>query len=98
MRLVIIIWAVIAVFSRGGHEPPRREVQRPPMPPDTQKKIDAIFDWVMNTTNVQRMGEAERNKLIAEGKAKATTDGDDMGWLFKPNLEEAMDAWLSKES
>ncbi|KAK4497777.1 hypothetical protein PRZ48_010430 [Zasmidium cellare] len=47
-----------------------------------QKKVDAIFEWTNNTTNVGRLPEAERRKLIAEGKVK-DTHGNDMGWLFR---------------
>lgn len=59
-----------------------------------QRRIDAIFDWATNATNVQRMPEAERKKLIAEGKVKEgkAGEGDDMSWLYKPNLEEEVRA------
>jgi 2-polyprenyl-6-methoxyphenol hydroxylase-like FAD-dependent oxidoreductase len=56
-----------------------------------QKRIDAVFDWATNGTNVQRLPEAERQKLIAENKSKnpnASNDFDDMRWLYQLNLED----------
>ena len=62
-----------------------------------QKRIDEIFDYATNATNVARMSEAERHKLIDEGKAKeAAPDDDGMEWLYRPMLEEKMKEWLSK--
>lgn len=51
-----------------------------------QEKVDAIYDWTTNTTNVGRLPEEQRKKLIAEGKVKQL--GNDMSWLFRPNIEE----------
>lgn len=53
-----------------------------------QRRIDDIFDWLTNYQNVERLPEAERKSLKAEGK---TTDkaekGDDMSWLYQPTIE-----------
>ena len=61
-----------------------------------QRRIDAIFDWVTNSQNVQRMPEAERKRLLAEGRIKegAAGEGDDMSWLYRPSLEEEVNDWL----
>lgn len=59
-----------------------------------QKRIDAVFDWATNKTNVQRLPEAERQKLIANGKVKdpkASNDFDDMRWLYDLNLEQVVE-------
>lgn len=56
-----------------------------------QARINVVFDWATNSTNVQRLPEAERNRLIKEGKAKdpkTTQDFDNMGWLYKLDLNE----------
>ena len=55
-----------------------------------QRRVDAIFEWATNATNVQRLPEAERKKLIAEGKVKEgkAGEGDDMSWLYRPKLED----------
>lgn len=58
-----------------------------------QKRIDAIFNWVVNSQNVSRLPEEDRKRLVAEGKA---SDGDDMSWLYRPTLEEDMDVWLRR--
>jgi len=62
-----------------------------------QKRIDAVFDWATNATNVQRLPEAERKKLLAEkkGENEKCGDGDDMRWLYHPKLEEEAKAWLA---
>lgn len=52
-----------------------------------QEKVDDIYEWTTNTTNVGRLPEEERKRLIAEGKVK-DTHGIDMSWLFRPNIEE----------
>lgn len=56
-----------------------------------QERIDAVFDWATNGANVQRLPEAERQKIMAEAKLKnphATQDRDDMGWLYNLDLRE----------
>ncbi|CZT14291.1 related to salicylate hydroxylase [Ramularia collo-cygni] len=58
-----------------------------------QERIDAVFDWTMNGSNVSRLPEAERQRLVAEGKVKEN-QGDDMSWLYKPVLEERIKAWI----
>lgn len=62
-----------------------------------QQRIDAVFDWATNVNNVSRLPEAERKKLIAEGKVKESKagEGDDMSWLYQPNLEQEVKTWLS---
>lgn len=64
-----------------------------------QRRIDAIFDWATGSTNIERMSEEERQKLIAEGKLKdgRASYGDDMSWLYGPNREEQFDAWVGCE-
>lgn len=60
-----------------------------------QKRIDAVFDWATNGTNVQRLPEAERQKLMAENKLKnpnASGISDDMRWLYQFDLEDEVKA------
>lgn len=60
-----------------------------------QKRIDAVFDWATNGTNVQRLPEADRLKLLAENKLKnpnASGISDDMSWLYQFNLEDEVEA------
>ncbi|KAK4947857.1 hypothetical protein LTR10_013365 [Elasticomyces elasticus] len=62
-----------------------------------QQRIDTIFDWATNATNVQRLPQADRDRLVREGKAKdanATENFDDMRWLYQPQVDQAIDAWL----
>lgn len=58
-----------------------------------QERIDAVFDWTTNGSNVSRLPEAERKRLIAEGKVKEN-QGDDMSWLYKPVIDEKIEAWI----
>lgn len=62
-----------------------------------QQRVDAVFDWATNSTNVQRMSEDERQKLIAEGNLKETTvaSGDDMNWLYRSTLEQDIRNWIA---
>jgi 2-polyprenyl-6-methoxyphenol hydroxylase-like FAD-dependent oxidoreductase len=54
-----------------------------------QRRIDEIFDWATNSANVSRLSEAERQKLIDEGKVKKDAGGDaDMDWMYRLKLEE----------
>ena len=56
-----------------------------------QARIDAVFNWATNAQNVQRLPEAERNRVIQEGKAKnpnVLAAFDDMRWLYQPNLDQ----------
>lgn len=60
-----------------------------------QQRIDAVFDWATNATNVMRMPEAERNRLIQEGKfkdPKSNEDFDDMRWLYSFDCEKEVAA------
>jgi 2-polyprenyl-6-methoxyphenol hydroxylase-like FAD-dependent oxidoreductase len=62
-----------------------------------QTRLDAVLDWATNATNVARMPQAERDRLVQEGKAKDanTTAGfDDMRWLYEHKIDEKMDVWL----
>ena len=52
-----------------------------------QQRIDAIFDWATNVTNVTRLPEEERAKLEAEGKLDSSRN-DDMGWLYGYDAQE----------
>ncbi|KAK5115199.1 hypothetical protein LTR85_009957 [Meristemomyces frigidus] len=65
-----------------------------------QKRIDAVYDWAMNATNVQRLPETERKKLIAEGKINdgKAGEGDNMRWLYRPNLEEEVKVWIDRKA
>lgn len=63
-----------------------------------QQRVDVIFDWATNATNVQRLPQADRDKLVREGKAKdanATENFDDMRWLYQPQIDQTIDAWLA---
>lgn len=56
-----------------------------------QKRIDTVFDWATNATSVARMPEAERNRLIQEGKVqdpKSNENFNDMRWLYQLDLEK----------
>ncbi len=64
-----------------------------------QKRIDTIFDYATNITNIQRLPQAEREKLVQEGKAKdADTDKDfeDMRWLYNSTADQEINDWLQK--
>ena len=65
-----------------------------------QARIDAVYDWATNATNVQRLPEAERRRLIEEGKVKPGKVGerDDMTWLYAKDLAEDVQAWKAKEA
>lgn len=65
-----------------------------------QERIDAVFDWATNATNVQRLPQADRDKLVKEGKAKdanATEGFDDMRWLYRPDIDNKISDWLESE-
>ena len=49
-----------------------------------QRRVDAVFDWATNTTNVQRLPKGERDKIIAEGEVSMSSgdNADDMRWLY----------------
>ncbi len=65
-----------------------------------QSRVDAVFDWATNSTNVQRMSEEERKKLLSDGKIKenGAAQGDDMSWLYRPSLENDVKAWIASHS
>ncbi|EME42596.1 FAD binding-domain-containing protein [Dothistroma septosporum NZE10] len=68
---------------------------------ERQKRIDAIFDYTNNYTNVNRMPEAERKQMLAEGKVKVKvkgSDNEDMGWLYQPEIDEKVHAWLESRA
>lgn len=59
-----------------------------------QTRIDAVFDWATNGTNVQRLSEAERQKVMAESRLKnpkASEDRDDMRWLYQMDLDNEIE-------
>jgi hypothetical protein len=58
-----------------------------------QERIDAVIDWTMNASNVNRMPEKEREDLIKEGKIRDPKWGDDMRWLYQLDLDEEMQ-WM----
>ncbi|ETN43911.1 uncharacterized protein HMPREF1541_11042 [Cyphellophora europaea CBS 101466] len=60
-----------------------------------QQRIDQVFDWATNATNVQRLPQAEREKLLKEGGAKSQQETDDMRWLYKPGWDEVMATWVA---
>lgn len=65
-----------------------------------QERIDAVFDWATNATNVQRLPQAERDRLVKEGKAQdanATEGFDDMRWLYQPDADRKIRSWLESE-
>jgi ClpP class serine protease len=60
-----------------------------------------VYDWATYGNNVQRLPEAERNKLIQEGNMKYGAnleDVDDMRWLYQHKLEETIGAWIKTQS
>ncbi|EMC95178.1 hypothetical protein BAUCODRAFT_530137 [Baudoinia panamericana UAMH 10762] len=59
-----------------------------------QKRIDAVFDWTMNASNLQRLPEAERQRLLDAGKHKGP--GDDMSWLYGYEVDEEIRAWVQQ--
>ena len=66
-----------------------------------QKRVDDIYDWSMNVTNVQRLPQADRDKLVREGKAKdgnVTKDYDDMRWLYNSTADQQINDWLREQS
>lgn len=62
-----------------------------------QDRIDAVFDWTENSANISRLPEAERKRLFAEGKVKEG-HGDEMSWLYKPDIEHKIDQWMQSDS
>lgn len=64
-----------------------------------QARIDAVFDWATNRTNIQRMPLEEREKLIREGKVvdfSNVENFDDMRWLYQPNTDKLIDEWVNE--
>ncbi|KAM3413775.1 hypothetical protein BST61_g10459 [Cercospora zeina] len=61
-----------------------------------QDRLDAIWDWTENTNNVNRLPEAEREKLIREGKIRSG-QGNDTGWLFRYDYDEVVKDWTDKK-
>lgn len=58
-----------------------------------QERVDAVFDWATNATNVQRLPRAEREKLMQSGAAKSQQETDDMRWLYKPDWDAVVAEW-----
>ena len=66
---------------------------------ERQKRIDAVFDWATNTTNVARMSEAERAKVVAAGRVvEEKKPEEDMRWLYEPTLEGHLEEWIRERS
>jgi 2-polyprenyl-6-methoxyphenol hydroxylase-like FAD-dependent oxidoreductase len=65
-----------------------------------QHRVDAVFDWAVNSTNVQRLSEGERKQLVAEGKLNQTPSGsgDDMSWLYQSTLEDDIRTWIKNHA
>ncbi|OAG42189.1 hypothetical protein AYO21_03643 [Fonsecaea monophora] len=62
-----------------------------------QARVDAVFDWATNKTNVQRLPMADREKLVREGKvvdASSVDNFDDMRWLYQPDTDNIIDTWI----
>ncbi|KIW98869.1 uncharacterized protein Z519_00532 [Cladophialophora bantiana CBS 173.52] len=65
-----------------------------------QARVDAVFNWATNKTNVQRLPLAERERLVREGKvidASNAENFDDMRWLYQPDTDNVIDAWVSQQ-
>jgi 2-polyprenyl-6-methoxyphenol hydroxylase-like FAD-dependent oxidoreductase len=65
-----------------------------------QERVDAVFDWATNKTNVQRMPQAERETLVREGKAAdagKVENFDDMKWLYEPDTHQRIDEWIARK-
>lgn len=56
-----------------------------------QARIDAIFDWAMNVTNVSRLSHDERAQLQAAGKLGKESN-DDMSWLYGYDAEQEFES------
>lgn len=66
-----------------------------------QTRIDAVFDWAVNGTNVQRLPEAERQRVLAEAKLRnpnVSEDRDDMRWLYSLNLDSEVERLFDTSS
>jgi len=63
-----------------------------------QRRVDAVFEWATNSTNVQRMSEEDRKNLINQYSARerVTAQVDDMSWLYQPNLEDDIKTWIAE--
>jgi 2-polyprenyl-6-methoxyphenol hydroxylase-like FAD-dependent oxidoreductase len=64
-----------------------------------QARVDAVFDWASNKTNVQRMPQEERDRLVREGKvldASNDENFEDMRWLYRPDADKLIDDWAAK--
>ena len=64
-----------------------------------QDRIDAVFDWATKATNVQRLPEAERQRLIKEGKVKPGKEGegDNMAWLYRTDPGVELQDWIANQ-
>ncbi|KIX93888.1 uncharacterized protein Z520_10513 [Fonsecaea multimorphosa CBS 102226] len=66
-----------------------------------QARVDAVFDWATNKTNIQRLPLAEREALVREGKvvdASNVDNFDDMRWLYQPDTDGVIDAWAAQQA
>lgn len=62
-----------------------------------QTRIDDVFDWATNGTNIARLPQAERDELVRTGKAKDANTADDMSWLYEHKIDEKMDSFLETQ-
>ncbi|PPJ60890.1 hypothetical protein CBER1_10967 [Cercospora berteroae] len=60
-----------------------------------QDRIDATYDWTTNTNNVNRLPEAERQKLMKEGKIRVD---EDRGGLFQYDFDEVVRDWAEQRN
>ncbi|KPI35902.1 uncharacterized protein AB675_10426 [Cyphellophora attinorum] len=69
-----------------------------------QERIDEVYDWATNATNVSRLPKDEREKTLiddavkqrekGEGQSKKVGLGvDDMRWLYVPGWDEVIERW-----
>lgn len=65
-----------------------------------QKRIDAVYDWATHGSNVQRLPQAKREKLVQEGNMKysaSSQDVDDMRCLYQHGLDETIGSWVQAQ-
>lgn len=60
-----------------------------------QQRVDQVFEWATNATNVQRLPRAERERLVQSSAAKSQQEVDDMRWLYKPDWDARIAQWSS---
>jgi 2-polyprenyl-6-methoxyphenol hydroxylase-like FAD-dependent oxidoreductase len=71
-----------------------------------QERIDEVYDWATNATNISRLPKGEREKAMmdhaantnveqrGEGQTKKVAfSGDDMSWLYVPCWDKVIERW-----